>query len=189
MKPLNYSLWELSKENIFYYSTRIPYTEVNLVLGSKQEQYFRGLHTQNITSNWNFGFQFNKIKSVGFYPAQRSDVTNVGIQTNYLSNSKKYGILAKAFYNNLAVEENGGLVNEDSVDVDEFANFSRLNSAQSRRNSRGIKVKQYFNSSSLIDSIPGSDTSFTYVYKVNRGFSHAFSYEDYRVVFSEANSS
>ena len=186
-KPQNYSFWELSKENIFYYNTRVPYTEVNLVLGSKEEQYFRGLHTQNITSNWNFGFQFNKIKSVGFYPAQRSDVTNAAIQTNYLSNSNKYGILANAFYNNLTVEENGGLVNEDSINTDEFANISRLNSAQSRRNSRGFNVKQYFNSSSLIDSIPDSDTSFAYVYKVNRGFSHAFSYEDYRVIFNETN--
>ncbi len=181
----NFELWELSLENISHFSTRIPYTEANVVVGSKKEQYFKGIHTQNITKNWNFSFQFNKVKSLGFYENQQSDVTNIAAQTNYLSEDKKYGVLAKAFFNKVVAGENGGLSDENYIDDDSRLTLVNISSAYNRRNSRGFNVKQYYNFTTLIDSFPDSDTSFVYNYKVHKGFSHSISYNDYRMVYKD----
>ncbi|HET6244050.1 MAG: hypothetical protein H0V01_02525 [Bacteroidetes bacterium] len=183
----NFKLWELTSYNTLFFNTRIPYTEANLVVGSKGEQYFQGIHTQNITKDWNFSFQFNKIRSSGFYQNQQSDVTNMSFGSNYLSENKKYGIFLNAFYNNLIAGENGGLSDESYIDDDSRLTHVNLNGAYSRRNSKGFKGKQYYNFTSFIDSVPDSDTSFVLNYNVNKGFYHSFSLEDYRMLFKDDN--
>jgi hypothetical protein len=183
-----FRLWEIFPEDIFHYSTRIPYTETFLVIGPQQEQFFKALHTQNVNDNLNFGFVFNKIRSDNFYPNQNSNITNAGFQINYLSNDKRYGILGKVFFNGLAYRENGGLRNDDFIyDQDTRLLSVNLNSAFARRNSRGFSIKQYYNYKVKEDSVWINDSTTTKTFQAQRGLFHETSFTGYRYRYIDSN--
>jgi hypothetical protein len=185
----NFHLWELQPNDIFLFNTRIPYTDVKFVVGSNQEQYFQGLHSQNITPNWNFGFKFNKIRSDGYYQNQSTDVTNMALQSSYLSSKKKYGNSIKGYFNNLKLSENGGL-RPDTNELQDiiFDPFSApfLRNAKSTRISRGVSFRQFLNVVIDKDSIKSDeDTVTSYSYKVRGSLFHEFDFYNKRRVFSD----
>lgn len=183
----HFSYWEIHPEDIKHYQTRVPYTEVELIVGSKNLQYFKGHHTQNISQNWNFGFNFNKNRSDGFYRNQNVDFTNAAFQTSFLSENKRYGVLAKGFFNDNKYRENGGLGEEIVENVDSQLLEVNLSSASARRNNRGFVIKQYFNSSTMIDSSAIKDSIIVKNYSANDGFFHEVSFNDYRYRYSDEN--
>ncbi|MBA3899361.1 MAG: hypothetical protein H0X62_03985 [Bacteroidetes bacterium] len=183
----HFNLWELMPNDILHYQTRIPYTELLVILGQNKEQYFNGFHTQNITKNWNCGFHFNKVRSEGFFKNQETAFTNAVFQTSYLTESKRYGVLAKVFYNDLRYRENGGITEEfDGLSDSRLIDVS-LNTASGRRNSRGFNLKQYYNFSTLVDSVFINDTTLIKNYAVNNGFFYEISLIDYRFRYSDSN--
>jgi hypothetical protein len=110
----------LLPEDINYYNARVPYTLLQLFTGGGTvENIFRGLHTQNIKPNWNFGFHLNFNGSRGTYSNQNvlgqnvSDV-NAAIFTWYQSKNKRYNLLANAYLNTLKAPETGGLASQYS---------------------------------------------------------------------------
>ncbi len=148
----------LKPEDVTYYRARTPFTNLYYVNGSLKEQVFRVTHTQNIKPNWNAGFNFNRIGSVGFYPRQKSDHLEAAIFTWYESKSKRYNLLANLNFNNLKAPENGSIIDSTIFKKDNNstgtinANSSlakssqpvRLNNSRDNWHDNSFYIKQFY---------------------------------------------
>ena len=102
----------LRQDSIRYYRARSPYTELYYINGGPVEQIFKVIHTQNIKPNWNFGANYFRNGSEGFYKNQKADHTNTTAFTWYESPNKRYNFLANILFNTLKAGENGSIVKD-----------------------------------------------------------------------------
>lgn len=102
----------LRQDSIRYYRARSPYTELYYINGGQSEQIFKVTHTQNIKPNWNFGANYFRNGSQGFYKNQKADHTNISLFTWYESPNKRYNLLADLLFNTLKAGENGSIVKD-----------------------------------------------------------------------------
>lgn len=182
----------LRSEDVTYYRARTPYTNLYYVNGALKEQVFRVTHTQNIKPNWNAGFNFNRIGSVGFYPRQKSDDLEAAIFTWYESKNKRYNLLANLTFNNLKTPENGSIVN-DSIFTSNTSSLAktaepvRLNNSRDnwRNNSFYIKQFYYIGKTEGLKTNAGSSSSVLPTQRV----SHTFTYnsQQYKYLQDEAD--
>ncbi len=145
----------LKPEDVNYYRARTPFTNLYYVNGALKEQVFRVTHTQNIKPNWNIGFNFNRIGSVGFYPRQKADHLEAAIFTWYESKSKRYNLLGNLNFNNLKMPENGSILNDTifngssgttgtSGSLSKSSQPVRLNNSRDNWRNNSIYIKQFY---------------------------------------------
>jgi len=142
----NYQPYFYTPYNLNFYNTRIPYSDLFYVFGTKQEQYFKMVFSVNIKKNWNITANFSRIKSKGFYENLVPNHTFLAISSNYKTLDNRYMLLVSACFNIIKNSENGGLL-EDTVFFNghlKNENTPLKNAANYRRN-RNFFVKQYFN--------------------------------------------
>lgn len=108
MHAFDHYRWGINE--VRFFQTTRPYSEINYQLGSRVEQMIGLLHTQNIKPNWNFLFQYRMINSPGIFQHQRTSHNNYLFSTHYQSKNLRYHIWAFALSNKLQAEENGGIV-------------------------------------------------------------------------------
>ena len=188
----------LKPEDVTYYRARTPFTNLYYVNGSLKEQLFGVTHTQNIKPNWNAGFNFNRIGSVGFYPRQKSDHLEAAVFTWYESKSKRYNLLGNLTFNNLKVPENGSILS-DSIFKKSTGQVStnsslakssqpvRLNNSRDnyRNNSLYIKQIYYIGKTEGLNTPAGSSSSVVPTQRI----SHTFIYntQQYKYLQDEAD--
>ncbi|MGI4020151.1 MAG: putative porin [Janthinobacterium lividum] len=189
----------LKPEDITYYRARTPFTNLYYVNGALKEQVFRITHTQNIKPNWNAGFNFNRIGSVGFYPRQKSDHLEAAVFTWYESKNKRYNLLGNLTFNNLKSPENGSILN-DTIFVENSSGSTNSNSSLSkssepvrlnnsrdnwRDNSFYIKQFYYIGRTEGLKTSAGSSSSVLPTQRV----SHTFTYNSrqYKYLQDEAD--
>jgi hypothetical protein len=95
-------------ETRFYNSTR-PYSELSYLLGSKQEQMIRLLHTQNVGPRFNFSVEYRLINSPGFFQNQNTNHNNYRVSSWYQSKNKRYQNFFILVGTKLQSGENGGI--------------------------------------------------------------------------------
>ncbi len=100
------------KDKILYYKTRRPYSKIFFLMGSKEEQLLNIIHTQNIGSVFNFGFNYTNITSTGFYQKQKTKINDLNFHSHFESKNKFYGIFSNFVFDKMTVEENGGLLSD-----------------------------------------------------------------------------
>lgn len=108
--------YRFKADSLLYYNTTRPYTVFDYQLGSKLEQTLRLLHTQNITPDWNFAVQYQKIVSQGFYKLQRTNHDAAALSTHYKSANQHYELYAAVVYNKEQSDENGGILGDSLLD-------------------------------------------------------------------------
>jgi hypothetical protein len=123
--PDNLEIYRYTPGKTRYYKTTKPYTRAAYLNGSKKEERLNLLHTQNVSENWNIGFEINRFSNQGFFQRQRTIGSNFIAHSMYESKSKKYGFLANFIVNNLTVEENGGIENPAFL-ADEVYSFREV---------------------------------------------------------------
>ncbi|MBI4930348.1 MAG: hypothetical protein HY841_06275 [Bacteroidetes bacterium] len=179
-------LFGYNRDEIKYYRTRTPYTEIFVLFGMKKEQFARLLHTQNITKQWNIALNMLRLRSEGFYNKQNCTDNNISLSSNYTSKNNRYSLLANGIINSIKADENGG-VRDDMLELNLFVNKKlipvNLLDARTRRGKREFSVTQFLNfgktdTSSRTDStsrkiIPRNFFSYTCLVKDNW-----FVYED-----------
>lgn len=187
----------LKPEDITYYRARTPFTNLYYVNGALKEQIFRVTHTQNIKPNWNAGFNFNRIGSVGFYPRQKSDHLSASVFTWYESPNKRYNLLGNLTFNNLKTPENGSIIDPTifsesnssttSSSLAKSAEPVRLNNSRDnwRDNSFYIKQFYYIGKTEGLKTGSGSSSSVLPTQRV----SHTFTYNrrEYKYLQDEAD--
>lgn len=96
------------KDARFYYTTR-PYTELQYLVGSKQEQVIGLSHTQNRTERFNFAFDYRKINAPGYYRSQNTNHDIYRFTARYQSKNKRANTYLSFYYNKINGGENGGI--------------------------------------------------------------------------------
>jgi len=100
-------------DNIKYYSSLSPYTRLFYSMGSKKEQMFQVTHSHVIKRQLTIAADFRIINSIGRYSfRQSSNNKNAYFTAYYNTRNKKFGFLANFIYNNVKVQENGGITND-----------------------------------------------------------------------------
>jgi len=156
----------LNPQDIYYYKTRVPYTQLSLYTGGVTEQLFKMLHTQNVNKQLNVGFNLNYGGSKGVYGYKTllqnvSDV-NAAFFTWYESKSKRYNLIGNIIYNNLKAPETGSIVS-DSIfktgSLDKSTETLRLPSTWENWKSAGLYLKQTYYIGHIDSVKKGSGTS------------------------------
>lgn len=111
-----YDAYRYTIEKTKFYETTRPFTEMDYTIGSKGQQIIEITHTQNRTSNLNFGFNYRFINSFGNFRNQNSSHNNIRFNLAYQSPNKRYHFYGIFINNKLKSSENGGLVNASLLD-------------------------------------------------------------------------
>ncbi|MGI6320946.1 MAG: putative porin [Bacteroidales bacterium] len=88
-----------------------PFSRLYFATGIPKLQYFGGTHAQSV-KNFNFGVDFQVINSLGTYQRQRVTMGSASTYLKYVTNNKKYGILASFQFNQFTAQENGGIADD-----------------------------------------------------------------------------
>jgi hypothetical protein len=104
-----FDVYGFNHENARFYATTKPYSELQYMVGSQQEQQIGVLHTQNRTDRFNFGFEYNKKYAPGFFRSQATNHDIYRITGRYNSKNKRYNAYLSYFYNKFNNGENGGV--------------------------------------------------------------------------------
>ena len=168
----NYQNYFYTPQNIKYYNTRSPFTDLFYVAGSKKESVFRLIFSYNIKKNWNTTVNFSRIRSEGLYKQTKTLDNFLAISSNFKSNNNRYWLLTSILFNGCKNAENGGIkadsdfVNGTSFDRKLIA--ISLSSAKRSVISKGATVKQFINfgsktkiNDSLSSIVPSSHLSLT----------------------------
>ncbi len=113
-------------DSLKYFNTTRPYSMFGYHLGSKAEQLAELVHTQNIKPNWNFGVQYYRLTSTGYYRIQRNNHDIANFTTNYESPNKQYKINAALIYNKLQHDENGGITNDSFLTKQDYSDRATI---------------------------------------------------------------
>ncbi|MDQ0108305.1 Putative porin [Chitinophaga terrae (ex Kim and Jung 2007)] len=96
------------KDAKFYFTTR-PYTELQYLVGSKQEQVIGVSHTQNRTERFNFAFDYRKINAPGYYRSQNTSHDFYRLTARYQTKNKRANTYLSFYNNKINGGENGGI--------------------------------------------------------------------------------
>ncbi|WP_143305211.1 putative porin [Chitinophaga vietnamensis] len=105
----------------FYYTTK-PYTEMNYLVGSKQEQVIGVTHTQNRTQRFNFALDYRKVNAPGYFRTQNTNHDTYRFSAHYQSKNKRANTYLDFYYNNLNGGENGGIRNDSFLTLPGYKN-------------------------------------------------------------------
>ena len=115
-----YDTYAYTPEETRFYTTTRPYAELAYMLGIKAEQMIGITFTQNITPNWNYGFQYRLVNSQGIFNNQNTNHNNYRVHSWYHSNNKRYQSFFILAANKLESSENGGLQDFHNLDSTHF---------------------------------------------------------------------
>ncbi len=106
----------IQPEDIVFYNTTGPYTNLsykNAPPKSRSEENFSWLFTQNVNKDFNIGFYYKILSSVGSYDASQTDNRQFNIHLTY--KAPKYTVSGALIYNKENLYENGGVEDEDDI--------------------------------------------------------------------------
>jgi len=110
-----FDVYKWKMNDVRFFNTTRPYSELNYMLGSRVEQMISLLHTQNIKPNWNFLFQYRLINSPGFFQNQKTNHNNYLLSSKYQSKNLRYHNYFVLLGNKLQSAENGGIIDTSDI--------------------------------------------------------------------------
>jgi hypothetical protein len=108
-------LYTFSVDDIKFYNTTKPYSELGYLLGTGQTTMIDVLHTQNIRPAFNAMFEYRLVNSAGTFQNQNSNHNNYRFSTWYRSKNKRYQNFFALVASKLQVSENGGIKNDSDL--------------------------------------------------------------------------
>ena len=106
-----------------YYRTNVPFTDLYYVIGTNSEQYFSVRHTRNVGKDFNFSIGLDKISSEGYYQHMKQNVLNVDATIWYKTKNEFYSVYAGGIHSENKNDENGG-INNDTLFTLPFPNLA-----------------------------------------------------------------
>jgi len=109
----SYSPYYLGVEDVYFYNTRVPYTNISYYTGGYThhgEDHLTGMFTANVNQRLNLGLCFDYIYGRGSFYNQASDGLTGAFNLSY--RGEKYSVYFIAGLNNFKNKENGGLQND-----------------------------------------------------------------------------
>ena len=140
----NFDTYMFNEDNIKYYQTRTPFTELSTVLAAKKEQMIEVKHYQNIKRLINIGFDYRVISSIGEYTRERADDNSFCVTADYFSKNKRYYAAVSFIHDRIKAEENGGVYSISKSQGPVLGDINLSNAANHVRMT-DISFKQYYN--------------------------------------------
>lgn len=141
----------LLPQDIQYYKARVQYTNLSLFDSGVKEQYFKVIHSQNITPQLNVGFNLNFLGSQGFYPRQNVGDMNAALFSWYESKNKRYNLLGNLIFNSFKTPENGSIQDNAIFSTPPTSSYTtaanqpvRLYNTSDGENNNGFYLKQTY---------------------------------------------
>lgn len=126
----------LTPSTVKYYNTTTPYTQLDFSQSEnksrKSETRFNVFHSQNVNPYLNFTFRYDLAKSDGQYNYQEGKNNFITLYSSY--NKDNWNIYAGFISNTIKNQENGGLVNENELQVAEDTEFLLVNLSSAKSN-------------------------------------------------------
>lgn len=97
------------KDNIRYYTSIKPVTDLYYVMGTNKEQLLRVLHAQPLAQRLYFSVEFSVLHSPGSYRHHLANHESPVFNLRYHTKSNKYHVLATYFHNKVDADDNGGI--------------------------------------------------------------------------------
>ncbi|GAA0555326.1 putative porin [Chitinophaga japonensis] len=117
-----YDVYGFSHENARFYNTTRPYSELQYLIGAKQEQVIGVSHTQNRNQYFNFSFDYRKINAPGYFRTQNTNHDLYRVTANYKSKNLRYHAYLSYYYNKINGGENGGIRDASYLDSSRYSN-------------------------------------------------------------------
>lgn len=109
-------LYQNHIDNLKYYRTNAPFTEIFYLLGTKGEQWIQFHHTQNISPRLNIALGFDKPIATGYYLRERKSYSNADLTVSWRTKGDRYKVYLGFIFNELDNEENGGIAVDSLFD-------------------------------------------------------------------------
>jgi hypothetical protein len=141
--------YRTTNENVRYYSSIAPFTELKLIMGSHREQVFQVIHSHTIKKQLTIAANFRIINSAGKSSfRQKSDDITTYFTVYYTTKNNRYGVFGHYFYNRMKWQENGGILVDSSYEQSrEGRNYTQfaygLSAAQNTLKENAWFLKQY----------------------------------------------
>ncbi len=117
-----FDLYKWKPEQIRFYQTTRPYSEIHYFLGTRTEQVIELLHTQNIKPNWNAAFDYRLINSPGIFKNQKTNHNNYLLNSAFQSKNLRYHNYFIFLDNKLQASENGGIASDTYLNDPDYNN-------------------------------------------------------------------
>jgi hypothetical protein len=196
-----FDVYKWNIDQVRFYNTTRPYTELGYIIGGRSEQIIDVMHTQNIRPYWNFSFQYRLINAPGLFRNQQTNHNNYLFSSWYQSPNKRYNNYFAIVANKLQAGESGGIksdqdyINNPIYTQDPFAIPSNIGGDPSYSRdffSTQIGTGNRYNETSVLmrhqydlgkkDSIVTDSTVIPLFYPRAR-FEHTFKYGKYSYNF------
>ncbi len=173
-------------KDVIYYHTNKPKTNVFYSNISKNENFIKIFHTQNINRNFNAGVNYFLNNSIGKYQRQTANNFELTLFTSYINN--RYSMHANYMVRRFRVFNNGGIVNDEITDTTDFPIEVipiNLKNSQTELKTRAYFVTQKYNLGKKITY--QEDTVTKTKHNSFGSISHTFKLEDKRRDYTDAN--
>lgn len=210
-----FSAYMQNESNIVSYQSVLPYSELRYVMtAGDKEQHLNVKFGRQFSHNLFVSFAFNTDYSPGLFKNNKSINNYFWVNAHYLTDNKRYGVMAYWYRNKLEMGENGGIVNDEDysshTESDNSVINVNLNSATNFVISSGAGIEQFFNllpqrkqikattpptvdsitadTLLLRDSLPNVPQAQTKTRKFTLGrLCHSFSYLNNKLYYNEAS--
>lgn len=108
----NFDAYKYSLDRLKRYHTKKPLSEIRYSIGSKLENIFGASHAQNINNRFDYGLDFDRIRSRGSFDRQETRNASFNLYGTYSSSDDRYHLDLQLNGSFVKVQENGGLVED-----------------------------------------------------------------------------
>jgi hypothetical protein len=138
----SFDIYKFDIENIPYYLSRTPFSEITYVMGPDKENLLQAHLNRPLYKGLTLGLQYRLISSNGAYSNQ--DVTNNNFTANlrFFSKNRRYGMLAGFISNSLSTGFNGG-IQDDAIfenNIEQNRKVITVNLSTASGYQKGIKL-------------------------------------------------
>lgn len=186
-----WDLYRFTRENVPYFNTRTPYTDLSYTSGPVELRGLNAIHSQNILPNWNASLQFRKLANDGFYERQRNSMNNLALNTWYRSFSRRYMVAASAIWNSFEANENGGIISDTILESKYLTPGQKvgfpvkLNNTSQQFQEQNYMLKQFFYIGSS-EKKKVNDSTEIKILNPSFFISHTFNYNQQRYNYRDS---
>ena len=137
-------------ERTIFFNTKKPFTSLayaTIPVKEWKEETIEVKHTQNVSPFTNIGIEFNILSGKPLYTNQKSRNTRAGLFGSHVKD--KYSIFGTFYYNEIEVQDNGGIVDRqaflEGAEEDWWRYPVNLNNAKSHYRNLNLFATQKYN--------------------------------------------
>ncbi|MGB0930385.1 MAG: putative porin [Chitinophagales bacterium] len=140
-----FNAYSLKPEEIPYYSSPYPYSQIKYTIGPEEEQNFGIDFALHLAKTLNLFLRYQSSNAPGIYQRQRAVHRNFAGSVWYQHPKQRYQVIAHYLSNNGTIQQNGGVVEDTTItklNEDKLLLPIRLSAAENKINERNIFVQQ-----------------------------------------------